>query len=43
VKDVIDEAAEYAIQNGAEVRIIRNDELMEGFEGIAALLRYRVG
>jgi peptide chain release factor subunit 1 len=43
VKDVIDEAAEYAIQNGAEVRIIRNDELMEGFEGIAALLRFRVG
>jgi peptide chain release factor subunit 1 len=42
VKDVVDEAAEYAMQNGAEVRIIRTDELMEGLDGIAALLRFRV-
>lgn len=42
VKDVVDEAAEYAMQNGAEVRIIRNDELMEGLDGIAALLRFRI-
>ena len=42
VKDVVDEAAEYAMQNGAEVRIIRTEELMEGLDGIAALLRFRV-
>jgi peptide subunit release factor 1 (eRF1) len=39
---VVDEAAEYAMLNGAEVRVIRTEELMKGLGGIAALLRFRV-
>jgi peptide subunit release factor 1 (eRF1) len=42
VQDVVDEASEHAMQIGAEVRVIRTEELMEGLGGIAALLRFRV-
>lgn len=42
VADVINEAVDEAIHQGAEVRIIRNKELMGDLDHIAALLRFRV-
>ncbi|RKY01039.1 MAG: hypothetical protein DRP54_04380 [Spirochaetes bacterium] len=42
VSDIINEAIDEAMHQGAEIRIVRNKELMEGLEHIAALLRFKV-
>lgn len=42
VKDVINEAIDEAIHQGAEVRIIKNRELMNGLDHIAAVLRFKM-
>jgi hypothetical protein len=40
VKDVINEAVDEAIHQGAEVRIVKSRELLKGLDHIAALLRF---
>ena len=42
VKDVINEAIDDAIHQGAEVRIIKNRELMNSLDHIAAALRFKM-
>lgn len=41
LSDVVNEAVDEAIHQGADVRIIRDASLMEGLDHIAALLRFR--
>ena len=42
VKDVINEAVDEAIHQGAEVRIVKSREHLKGLDHIAALLRFNL-
>jgi peptide chain release factor subunit 1 len=42
VKDIINEAVDEAIHQGAEVRIVKNKELLRGLDHVAALLRFNM-
>jgi len=42
VFDLINEIVDFAVHQGAEVRVIKDKNLMDGLNNIAALLRFKV-